>query len=292
MVGISRNEKVFLALNYVFFALLIVVMLYPFWYIIMGSLSDSSLTMGGGLFLTPVGFSLASYEAVFHNVSILSGFKVTLISTLAGATIGTFFTATTAYAISKKRLHGQKLFSLLVLFTMLFSGGIVPTYLLIKEMGLIDSYWSLILPNALGAWNVFVMLSFFRGIPDELEGSAKIDGASDLTIFFRIVLPLSQAVLAAIFLFIAVWYWNDFFSSVIYISNKEMWQLQLVLRDLISNTSAAITQAGISMSYQTEVNEFTIRMASIVVSSLPIMIVYPFLQKYFVKGVMIGSVKG
>lgn len=157
---------------------------------------------------------------------------------------------------------------------------------------MIDSYWALILPSAMGAWNIFVMQSFFSGIPEELEEAAKMDGANDLTVFFRIVLPLSNAVLATIGLFIAVWYWNDFFSSVIYMTDKGMWQLQMVLKDLISNTSAAIQQAGISISYQSEVNEFTVKMASIIVSSLPILLVYPFLQKHFVKGALIGSVKG
>ena len=242
--------------------------------------------------MKPVGFSWGSYEAVLNNVSLLSGFKVTLISTVGGAAVGTFFTAATAYAISRKRLRGRLLVSFLILFTMLFSGGMIPSYLLIKELGLIDSYWALILPNAMGAWNIFVMLGFFRGIPDELEEAAKIDGAGDLTVFFRIVLPLSKAVIATISLFISVWYWNEFFSSVLYVTEKEMWQLQMVLKDLISNTSAATQQAGIDIGYQSEVNVFTVRMASIMVSTVPILLVYPFLQKHFVKGALIGSVKG
>ncbi|QHW31795.1 carbohydrate ABC transporter permease [Paenibacillus rhizovicinus] len=292
MVGMTRGEKLFTVLNYGFFIILIAVMIYPFWYMVMASVSDSSLIAKGGLFLVPVGFSVDSYKAVFQNVSILSGFKVTIISTVAATLIGTFFTATTAYAISKKRLRGQRVFSFLILFTMLFSGGLIPNYLLIKQLHLIDSYWALILPGAVGAWNIFVMQSFFKGLPEELEEAAKIDGANDLTVFFRIVLPLSKAVLATVSLFIAVWFWNDFFSSVIYMSSKEMWQLQMVLKDLISNTSAAVQQAGIDISYQGEINEFTLKMASIIVSSLPILIVYPFLQKHFVKGALIGSVKG
>lgn len=292
MIGLSRGERLFYVLNYIFFCVLCVIMIYPFWYIVMGSLSDPTQTMGGGFFLKPEGFSLGAYRAVLQNVSILSGFRVTLISTLGGALIGTFFTAATAYSISKKRLRGRKLFSFLILFTMLFSGGLIPSYLLIKELGMMNTYWALILPNAIGAWNIFVMLSFFRGIPEELEEAAKIDGASDLRVFFSIVLPLSKPVIATIGLFISVWYWNEFFSSVIYVTDKDMWQLQMVLKDLISNTSAAISQAGISISYQAEVNEFTVKMASIVVSSIPIMMVYPFVQKYFNKGAMIGSIKG
>ena len=269
-----------------------VLMLYPFWYMIMGSLSDPARTADGGLFLIPAGFSLSAYEAVLQNGSIVSGFRVTLITTVLGTLIGTLLSAAAAYAVSKKRLRGGMFFSLLILFTMLFSGGLVPTYLLVKELRLIDTYWALILPGTMGAWNIFVMVSFFRGIPDELEEAAKIDGAHDLKVFFRIVLPLSKPVLATVGLFIAVGYWNDFFSSVLYTTEKGMWQLQMVLKDIISNTSAAISQAGISIGVQREINPFTVKMASILVSSAPILAVYPFLQKHFVKGAMIGSIKG
>ncbi|MFC4098874.1 carbohydrate ABC transporter permease [Paenibacillus xanthanilyticus] len=291
-MGLTRGEKLFSAANGLFFIVLMLIMIYPFWYMVMGSLSESDRTAEGGLFLIPAGFSLTAYAAVFQNVSILSGFKVTLITTICGTAIGTFFSATTAYAISRKRLRGGKLFSLLILFTMLFSGGLIPTYLLVKTLHMIDTYWALILPGAMGAWNIFVMVGFFRGIPDELEEAARIDGANDLTIFFRVVLPLSKPVLATVGLFIAVGYWNDFFSSVLYATEKDMWQLQMVLKDLISNTSAAISQAGISVAVQQQVNPFTVKMASIIVSSLPILAVYPFLQKHFVKGALIGSVKG
>ncbi|MCD1259903.1 carbohydrate ABC transporter permease [Paenibacillus athensensis] len=292
MVGMTFGEKMFQICNYVGMTLLMLLMMYPFWYMIMGSISDSTLAASGGFFLIPKGFSLEAYKAVLGNVSLMSGFRVTLISTVAGVAIGTFFTATTAYAISKKRLRGRMVFSFLILFTMLFNGGLIPTYLLIKSLGMMDTYWALILPNAIGAWNIFVMLSFFRGIPEELEEAARIDGANDLTIFFRIVLPLSNAVIATISLFIAVYYWNDFFSSVIYINSKDMWQLQAVLRDLINNTNAALESSGVNVSYQRNISVFTVKMAAIIVASVPILVVYPFLQKHFVKGALIGSLKG
>ncbi|MGO4109826.1 carbohydrate ABC transporter permease [Paenibacillus sp. YAF4_2] len=291
-MGMTKGEKWFMSANVLFFIVLMVIMVYPFWYMIMGSLSDSSLTADGGLFLLPAGFSFSAYLAVFQNVSILSGFKVTLITTVAGAFLGTFLSAAMAYALSKKRLRGQGIVLFLVLFTMLFSGGMIPSYLLVKELHMVDSYWALILPGIMSAWNIFVMIGFMRGLPEEVEEAAKIDGANDLGIFFRIVLPLSKPVLSTVGLFIAVGYWNDFFSSVLYATDKDMWQLQMVLKDLISNTSAAISQAGIAISVQQEVNAFTVKMASIIVSSLPILIVYPFLQKHFVKGALIGSVKG
>ncbi|QAY67059.1 carbohydrate ABC transporter permease [Paenibacillus protaetiae] len=291
-MSLTRGERVFMALNVLFFLILMAVMIYPFWYMIMGSISDSSLTADGGLFLLPAGFSISAYKVVFQNVSILSGFKVTIVTTALGTFIGTFCSAAMAYPLSKKRLVGSKFLSLLVLFTMLFSGGMIPSYLLVKQLHLIDTYWAMVLPATMSAWNIFVMIGFFRGIPDEVEEAAKIDGGNDLMVFFRIVLPLSKPVLSTVGLFIAVGYWNDFFSSVLYATDKNMWQLQMVLKDLISNTSAAITQAGISIGVQQEVNPFTVKMASIIVSSLPILVVYPFLQKHFVKGAMIGSIKG
>ncbi|MBS4219123.1 carbohydrate ABC transporter permease [Bacillus sp. FJAT-49711] len=289
----SRGEKVFSLFNYGFMVLLLVLMLYPFWYLFMGSISDAKLAAGGGLFLIPAGFSLDAYKAILNNSSFLSSLKTTVIVTLAGTFLGTFFTATTAYAISKKRLRGGGLVSFLILFTMLFNGGLVPSYLLVKMLGMMNTYWALILPNLLSAFNIFVMRSFFKGIPDTLEEAAKIDGANDLTIFFKIVLPLSKPVLATIGLFIAVFYWNDFFSTILYISDKEKWQLQAFLRDIISNTAQVVkSSGGVGMGMQSSVSEFTVRMASIIVATLPILVVYPFLQKHFAKGAMIGSIKG
>ncbi|WP_249315587.1 carbohydrate ABC transporter permease [Bacillus sp. FJAT-49711] len=293
MIHMSRGEKVFSLFNYGFMVLLLVLMLYPFWYLFMGSISDAKLAAGGGLFLIPAGFSLDAYKAILNNSSFLSSLKTTVIVTLAGTFLGTFFTATTAYAISKKRLRGGGLVSFLILFTMLFNGGLVPSYLLVKMLGMMNTYWALILPNLLSAFNIFVMRSFFKGIPDTLEEAAKIDGANDLTIFFKIVLPLSKPVLATIGLFIAVFYWNDFFSTILYISDKEKWQLQAFLRDIISNTAQVVkSSGGVGMGMQSSVSEFTVRMASIIVATLPILVVYPFLQKHFAKGAMIGSIKG
>jgi len=288
----TTGEKMFHMINHIFMTLLIVLMIYPFWYIVMYSLSNSKLAAAGGLFLVPKGFSLESYKTMIGNVSFLSGFKVSAIVTVCGTMFATFFTATTAYAISKKRLRARKFFTFLILFTMLFHGGMIPTYLLVKQLGLLDSYLALILPPAIGAWNILVMRSFFVGIPEELEEAAKMDGASDLTVFFRVVLPLSKAVLATVGLFLAVAYWNDFFSTILYITDKNKWALQAVLRDIINNAATTLSSQGISLGFQQEISESTVKMASIVVATLPILMVYPFIQKYFVKGALIGSVKG
>ncbi|MCR2804643.1 carbohydrate ABC transporter permease [Paenibacillus soyae] len=286
----SRGERLFGIINYSIMLLLIAAMIYPFWYLAMASLSDPKLTALGGLYLLPKGFTWDAYITVLGDTSFWSGFRVSIVVTILGSLIGTFLTAATAYAISKNRLQGRMAVSFLILFTMLFSGGLVPNYLLLKELGMLDTLWALIIPGTLSAFHIFVMRSFFVGLPEEVEEAAKIDGANDLTVFFRIVLPLSKAVLATIGLFMAVAYWNDFFSTILYITDKEKWQLQAVLRNLIDQ--AVQSSSNGPNGDQIHVSAFTVRSASILLATLPILLVYPFLQKHFVKGAMIGSIKG
>lgn len=288
----SLQDKIFDTVNTIFLLVLLIAMVYPFWYVLMYSISDAKLASVGGAFFWPKGFSLDSYMAVYHNQSVLSGFKVSLIVTIVGSLAGTFFTATTAYPLAKARLRGKSFLSFFVLFTMLFSGGMVPTFLLVKGLGLLDSLGALILPGLVHAWNVLVMRSFFRTLPESLEDAAKIDGASDLHIFFRIVLPLSKPVLATIALFLAVGYWNDFFSSILYITTKSRWSLQAVLREIITTTQTAMQMVGVDIQGSTSISTISVRMATIMVSTVPILLVYPFIQKYFVKGALIGSIKG
>lgn len=289
---LTKGEKIFSVFNYVFITLLSLLMIYPFWYLFMASISDATLAATGGLFLKPAGFSTGAYQTILNNASFLTSFRTTVIVTATGTLLGTFFTATTAYAISKRRMQGAVVISFLILLTMLFNGGMVPNYILIKNLGMMNTLWALILPGTISAFNVFVMRSFFRGIPEALEEAATIDGANDLKIFFQVVLPLSKPVLATISLFIAVMYWNDFFSTVLYITDKSKWQLQAMLRDMISNTTQMMQGSGATIGYQQNVSGFTVRMASIIVATIPILIVYPFLQKHFTKGAMIGSIKG
>lgn len=229
---------------------------------------------------------------VFKDPSIWTGYATTIGVTVLGTVFGTLFTATTAYPLSKANLPFQKTLNFLILFTMLFSGGMIPGYLLIKNMHLIDNRWSLILPGLISAYNVIIMRSFFSTIPESLEESARLDGANDVTIFAKIVLPLSKASIATIALFTAVGYWNDYFSSVLYINTKSRWSLQAVLRYMLTNTNQAMQSAGVTVTATTNVTAATIKAASVVVATVPILCVYPFVQKYFVKGVMIGGVKG
>ena len=288
----GKPEIAFSIFNYIFFTLLCIVMVYPFWHVIMMSLSSVEATAKGGVFLWPKGFNLETYAKVFNDPSIWSGYFTTILVTLSGTFFGTLFTATTAYPLSKKYLPFSKAMLLLVLFTMLFSGGMIPGYLLMKNLGLIDNRLSLILPGLVSAYNVIIMKSFFQSLPESLEESAKIDGATEVTVFWKSILPLSKATIATIALFTAVGYWNDYFSTVLYINTKERWALQAVLRYMLTNTNQAMQSAGVSVAAATNVTAATIKSASVVVATVPILCVYPFVQKYFVKGVMICSVKG
>ena len=289
----TRGEKVFNGFNYCFFILLGVIMVYPFWHVVMYSFSEVALAGTGGVFLLPRGFTLDSYRSVLMTKAVREGFLTSVLVTGIGTALGTLVTAMTAYSLSKKRLLGSKVIMFLIFFTMLFSGGMIPSYMLIKNLKLLNNLWALILPGLISAYNVIIMRSFFSGLPVSLEESAKIDGANDLLIFFRIVFPVSYAVMATIALFMAVGYWNDYFSTVLYItSDPSKHSLQFVLRQLLTSTSSAMSSAGINVAHVQTITTESIRSTTVVVATVPILVVYPFLQKYFVKGVMVGSIKG
>lgn len=288
----STGEKVFTVFNYTFFTFLCLIMLYPFWHVVMQSFSSARMALSSSLFLWPKEFTLTTYRGVFKSADIYTGYATTLFVTIIGSVLATFLTATIAYPLSKSRLRGRKFFTFLLVFTMIFNAGMIPNYLLIRNIGLYNTRWALILPLAVSAYNTIIMRSFFLSIPEALEESARIDGANDIRIFFSIILPLSKATIATILLFNAVMYWNDYMSTVIYIKDMDKWSMQAVLRNMLTNTQQAMDKAGFSVLVETSANTQTIRAASIVVATVPILIVYPFVQKYFVKGVMIGGVKG
>ncbi len=288
----SAGERAFDVFNYAFFIILSLILLYPFWHVLMLSFSSLEASVRGGIFLYPKGFNLDTYGSVFANPMIGSGFFNTVLVTLIGTAVGTLLTAFTAYPLSKGRLRGSKVMMLLVLFTMLFYGGMIPSYILVRDLNLLDNRLALILPGLVSAYNVIIMKSFFLSIPESFEESAHIDGANDARIFFSIILPLSKATIATIALFTAVSYWNDYFSTILYMQDTGKWSLQAVLRFMLTNTQQAMSQAGVNVRAQSNTNAETIKAGSVIVATVPILIVYPFVQKYFVKGVMIGGVKG
>ena len=267
-------------------------MLYPFWHVVMQSFSSMEATLKGGAFLYPKGFNLDTYRSVFNNPQVYTGFATSIMVTVIGTVLGTLLTAMTAYPLSKSRLRGGKVLMVIVLITMIFAGGMIPSFLLIQELGLMDNRLALILPALVSAYNCIIMKNFFMSIPESLEESARIDGANDIRIFFSIIVPLSKATIATIALFMAVAYWNDYFSTVLYIRSTDKWALQAVLRNMLTNTQQAMAQAGVNVINTSNTNSETIKAGTIVISTVPILVVYPFVQKYFVTGVMIGGVKG
>ena len=280
--------KVFDVFNYALLALVAFVTLYPFLYVIFASLSDPVQLMGNSAPLwKPLGFSLAAYKKVFSNSSIYIGYANTIFYVVVGTTVNIIMTCIAAYVLSRKQFMLRRFFTLMFIFTMYFTGGLIPNYLLIKGLHLIDNRLALILPGAISTFNLMIMITGFEGIPKSLEESARIDGAGDWTILFRIIMPLAKPTIMVILLYYAVGHWNAWFNAMIYIRDASKRPLQLFLRDILTRN-----QMG-AMTGQTDIEDVgqTIKYATILVSTAPILCIYPFIQKYFVQGVMIGAVK-
>jgi putative aldouronate transport system permease protein len=267
--------------------------LYPVWYTVVLSFNESSDTMLGGIYWWPRKFSLESYKAVFMDHSILQAFNVTIWKTLIGTLTNVLFTAMVAYAFSKKFLMGRKVYLMLGTITMFFGGGLIPYFILIKNIGLYDKFLVYIIPAMFNFYNLLIFMSFFRELPAALEESARIDGANDFRIFVQIIIPLSMPVLATIALFTGVGQWNDYFTGVMFINNPDLQPIQTFLYRIIASASASKSVVSMPVGISGgQVNSQSVKLATMVVTTAPIICVYPFLQKYFVKGVMVGSVKG
>lgn len=276
-------------LSYVVMTLFAILCFFPFYYIFIVSISDPDQVREGTMILYPQGFSLEAYEVTLSHARFYSSLKVSVIRTLAGTALGVVFSSALAYAVSRPYLRGRKWLTLFLIFTMLFNGGMIPTYLVVRYTGLIDTIWALIIPNMINTFNVIVLINFFRAVPAELEESAKIDGANDLLIFLRLMIPVAMPAIATITLFIAVYHWNALMDGILYINTSTKKPLQVYLNDIVA---AGQTQDMFQDASARWMPTMSLKSATIFASTLPILIVYPFLQKYFVKGVMVGSVKG
>ncbi len=288
----TLGSRAFTLVNTLLLVLLSLFFLYPMWYVLVGSISDPfSLFVSNDLLLLPKGFSLKGYEQVFKNPNILIGYKNTLWYLSVGTVCNVLATSLGAYVLSRPNLMLKKFFSLSVVFTMYFGGGLIPTFLTVKMLGLYNSWLALILPGLIGTWNMIVMRTSFKALPASIEESARIDGANDFVILFRIILPCAKATLAVIVLYYAVSYWNNWFNAMIYLKDKNKYPLQLFLREiLLANTANGATAEGFEESDMLYLED-VVRYATIIISTLPILCAYPFCQKYFLKGVMMGSVK-
>lgn len=294
----SAIDYLYDTVNYFVLSLLAVITLYPFYHVVMASFSKAArLDKHRGFMLMPLGFNWSSYKAVFTNNMIGIGYKNTLFVVVVGVSLSLLLTFLGAYFLSRKNVYWKPLLVKLLIFTMYFSGGLIPTYFVVRGLKLVDSLWSLILPGVISTTNMIIMRTYIQGISRELEESAEIDGAGHLTVLFKIILPVSKAIIAVMALYYSVDYWNSWSGALVYIQSRSKYPLGLVLREILIEsdlyTVASSTAAGIGTTEDEKVQiAKTIKYATIVIGTLPIMFVYPFLQKYFAKGVMIGSLKG
>ena len=287
----SRGDRQFKVLTICLVLLVAMSCLFPFLYIFSVSLSNKTPVMRGEVFLWPVSPDLSAYRAIFNNQGLMTAMVFTIILTVVKTVCSVFFTVMCAYPLSQPDLKFKAPILLYIMFTMYFSGGMIPSYLNIKSLKLLNNFWVLVLPGLVSTYNMILMKSFFSAMPKELEESAKVDGANDLVVLIRIVLPLSKAMLATIALFYAVARWNGFMDAILYINDEKLYTLQVRLRQLIQSSQVSTLMEDIPEMKENVIGE-TIKAACLIFSMIPVMIVYPWLQKYFVKGVMIGSVKG
>lgn len=285
------SERVVDAGNYIVLAVIAFIMLFPFLYIFTVSFSSMTDVLQNELLLWPKNWVTDAYTYILSSKAFIRSLFVTIFITVVGTFVNLFFTSTMAYALTRS-IWGQRFFLFMVLFTFLFSAGMIPTYLVVKATGLLDSIWALILPVAISPFNLIVMRQFFLSIPNELNEAALIDGAHDLQIFSRIILPLSKPALAAFGLFYAVTHWNNYFSGILYLNDPAKWPIQVVLRQIVIVNKPDAALENYQMLTELQPPPETVQMAAILLATLPILIVYPFLQKHFAKGVMLGSVKG
>ncbi len=288
----SGSDRVLDAVVYGICILVIMVTLYPMLYVVSLSFSARTVVEKGQVMFWPVDFTLASYELLTDHPLLLPSYLNTVFYTVVGAGYSLLLTVTGAYTLAKRDLPGNRLFALLITFTMLFSGGLIPTFLLVDQLGLYNTRAAIILPSAVSVMYLFIMRTAYRGIPMALEESAVLDGANDLQLLWHVYLPLSKASIATIALFYAVGRWNEFFNALIYLTDDQLFPVQLVIRGLLISMSDAMTYGSTFNAEAAKMSPLSFRAAVIVVTILPIMVVYPFVQKYFVSGVMIGAIKG
>ncbi|MGP0584029.1 carbohydrate ABC transporter permease [Paenibacillus timonensis] len=293
----SRGDRVMVAFIYVFLIVFALSTLYPFLNAIAISLNEGLDTAKGGVTLWPRAFTMENYEVVFQDERLMSGFVISVLRTVVGTVSAILATAIFSYGMTKRELMGRKFYMLMCIFTMYFSGGLIPSFLLIRNLGMFNSFWVYIIPSLIGVWNMIIFRTFFQGLPQGLEESAKIDGCGNWGTLFRIVLPLSGPVIATLSLFTAVGHWNEWFVASIYISKEELLPIQTILKQILASNIVSEQTANLDAAAQAHmaqaktVTSKSLSMATMMVATLPIVLVYPFVQKYFVKGVLVGSLK-
>lgn len=289
----SFGDRVFMFFVYLFLIFCLLIVLYPLVYIVSASFSDPIAVTAGRVWLFPVDFTLRGYEVTFQNPQIITGYLNSLFYTVFGTLISVTLTVLVAYPLSRHDLYGGGLIMFLITFTLIFSGGLIPTYLVVKDLGMIDTRWALLIPQAIAAFQVIIARTFFRSaIPFELVEAAELDGCNDLQFLRAVVLPLSKPIIAVLALMYAVAQWNGYFDALIYLKSSDLQPLQLVLRNiLILNTTSSGTMDATAMAQRRQLADL-LKYCLVVVATVPVLLIYPFVQRYFVKGMLIGSIKG
>lgn len=290
----SVQDRVTLIVIYILLSIILLLVLYPLIFVISASISDPLTVSRGEMWLFPKDLTFIGYELVFANKEIWTGYANTLLYTFVGTAINLVMTIFAAYPLSRKDFAGRNVITAYIVFTMFFSGGLIPTYLLVKNLGMINTMWALIIPGAVSVWNIIIMRTFFQtSIPNEIQESASIDGCSNMQTLWRIVLPLSMPIIAVMILFYSVGHWNSYFNALIYLNDRDKYPLQLFLREILIKSQVDQMAGSLDLSVQKHLMEAeAIKYAIVIVANLPVLLLYPFLQKYFVKGMMIGALKG
>lgn len=286
------KERWFQWAVYAILAIVTIIVIYPLYYMFIVSISSGQAVIQGHVKLWPEGIQLQAYQAVLRDPNIPHSYLNTIIYTTIGTLVNLAMTALCAYPLSRKDLYGRYMFTFIIIFTMFLDAGMVANFLVVKSLDLRNSMWALILPTAINVWYMIIMRTFFAQIPDEIEQAASIDGANDLVIFFRIILPLSKPVIATLLLFYAVWHWNSYFPALLYLDERKLYPLQLIVRNIVIGGDTASMQSSMNVGSDTAILEKNLKYAATFISILPILCVYPFVQKYFVKGAIVGSLKG
>lgn len=289
----STADIIFLTINYVLLIVCCIIVLYPIYYMFIISISDGYAVLRGEVKFFPVGINFSSYKAVLESPDIPKSYLNTVIYTVVGTFINVAMTAMCAYPLSRKKFFGRNVFAFMIIFTMFFDAGMIANFMVVDQLNLTNKIWAIVLPGAINAWYMVIMRTFFQQIPEEIYESAHLDGAGDFVIFGKIVLPLSVPTIMTMVLFYAVGHWNSWFNALIYLDDKAKYPVQLIMRNIVlSGETAALSSSAASMSRDVGIVATNVKYAVVFVTMLPILLVYPFIQKYFVKGIMVGALKG
>ena len=294
-IRLSLSDRIFYIIDYIYLALCGIIVLIPMLNVIAQAFSDPQSVISGTVFIWPNYPTLQTFKIILGNRFVLTGYLNTFFYMSIGTTINVILTILCAYPLSRAEFAGRNIFMMIFAFTMLFSGGMIPTYLVVRNLGLIDTRWAMLLPGAMVVWNMILARTFFQNnIPKEMYESAELDGAGDTTILLKIVLPLSSSIIAILILFYAIGHWNSYFDAMLYLRSQDLFNIQLILRIAISSIKQLMNQSGGDMAVMQQALAYgeASKYVIIVISMLPVLIIYPFVQKHFVKGIMIGAIKG